>query len=155
MAIEVSPSAGGESGKWRRAKIVNDLKTHYLQEKKWSQLSDLNRRPTVYKTVFATSRLRHLLAITRMNTATNRNINGFMELSIKGAIMQSKCCKLLHGLFAQIFAHRPPHTGGSLTTTPSSQNSVIIRSSGEHMSPKADTTPIGAVSSSILVNQPT
>jgi hypothetical protein len=46
VAIEVSPSAGGESGKWRRAKIVNDLKTHYLQEKKWSQLSDLRNLST-------------------------------------------------------------------------------------------------------------
>ena len=33
--------------------------------------------------------------------------------------------------------HRPPHTGGILTTTPSSQKLVSIRSTGDSISPKA------------------
>ena len=45
------------------------------------------------------------------------------------------------------------YTGGNFTTTPSSQKSVIIRPAGGSQSPNALTTPIGAVSSSILVNQ--
>ena len=86
----------------------------------WSQLSDLNRRPTVYKYVTALRDKRRNLHDNRMDSTSNSIYRGFTLSSEKRIVTHVSCCKLLQTFMGAFWrdgmdaptSRRPPGKSG-------------------------------------------